>query len=94
MKGHDFLDKKLGKAIPYGVYDIAKNKGFVSVGIDKDTAEFAVQTIRRWWHGRGQDFYPHATELLITAYGISPRRSAGKRTQTAATTKPRLQPAM
>ena len=69
VKVHDFIDKKLGKAIPYGVYDIAKNKGFVSVGIDKDTAEFAVQTIRRWWNGVGQDAYPHSTQLYITADG-------------------------
>lgn len=49
IKVYDFIDKKRGKAIPYGVYDITKNKGFVSVGIDHDTAEFAVETIRRWW---------------------------------------------
>jgi hypothetical protein len=55
VKTHDFIDKKLGKAIPYGVYDIAKNKGFVSVGIDHDTGEFAVQAIRRWWEG---DMHP------------------------------------
>jgi len=69
VKVHDFLDKKLGKAIPYGVYDIAKNKGFVSVGIDKDTAEFAVETIRRWWQGIGREVYPQATALYITADG-------------------------
>ncbi len=51
VKVHDFIDKKLGKAIPYGVYDIGQNKGFVSVGVDHDTAEFAVATIRRWWNG-------------------------------------------
>ena len=69
VKCHDFIDKKLGKAIPYGVYDIAKNKGFVSVGIDKDTAEFAVQTIRRWWKSVGQEAYPTSHELYITADG-------------------------
>ena len=69
VKCHDFIDKKLGKAIPYGIYDIAKNKGFVSVGIDKDTAEFAVQTIRRWWNGVGREAYPKSTELYITADG-------------------------
>lgn len=69
VKVHDFIDKKLGKAVPYGVYDIAKNKGFVSVGIDKDTAEFAVHTIRRWWEGIGRAAYPHAQQLYITADG-------------------------
>jgi len=69
VKVHDFIDKKLGKAVPYGIYDIAKNKGFVSVGIDKDTAEFAVQTIRRWWKGVGRHTYPHARHLYITADG-------------------------
>jgi len=66
---HDFIDKKLGKAIPYGVYDIAKNNGFVSVGIDKDTAEFAVQTIRRWWSGVGREAYGGSHHLYITADG-------------------------
>ena len=69
VKVYDFVDKKLGKAIPYGVYDIAKNKGFVSVGIDHDTAEFAVETIRRWWNGIGRQEYPSATCLYITADG-------------------------
>lgn len=66
---YDFINKKLGKAIPYGVYDIAKNKGFVSVGIDKDTAEFAVETIRRWWKDVGRPAYPAAQSLYITADG-------------------------
>jgi len=69
VKVYDFIDKKLGKAIPYGVYDIAKNKGFVSVGIDNDTAEFAVETIRRWWDGIGRKEYPTAKSLYITADG-------------------------
>lgn len=69
VKVYDFIDKKLGKAIPYGVYDITKNKGFVSVGIDHDTAEFAVETIRRWWNGIGQQTYPTAKKLYITADG-------------------------
>lgn len=69
VKVHDFIDKKLGKAIPYGVYDIAKNKGFVSVGIDKDTGEFAVQTIRRWWNGVGREAYGSSRQLYITADG-------------------------
>ena len=69
VKVHDFIDKKLGKAIPYGVYDIGQNKGFVSVGIDHDTAEFAVATIRRWWHGVGRTAYACASQLYITADG-------------------------
>ena len=69
VKVHDFLDKQLGKAIPYGVYDIAKNRGFVSVGIDKDTGEFAVQTIRRWWTSVGREAYPKSTQIYLTADG-------------------------
>jgi hypothetical protein len=69
VKVHDFLDKQLGKAIPYGVYDIAKNTGFVSVGIDKDTGEFAVQTIRRWWTRVGRAAYSKSRQLYITADG-------------------------
>jgi hypothetical protein len=64
---HDFEDKKLGKAIPYGVYDIGQNQGWVSVGIDHDTAQFAVQSIGSWWNQMGRVTYPDATELLITA---------------------------
>lgn len=64
---HDFTDPKLGKAIPYGVYDLAANTGWVNVGTDHDTAAFAVESIRRWWHGQGQAAYPRATRLLITA---------------------------
>ena len=67
VKIHDFPDKELGKAIPYGVYDIAANTGWVSVGTDHDTAAFAVATIRRWWQPIGADRYPHADKLLITA---------------------------
>jgi hypothetical protein len=67
VRVHDFIIPELGRANPCGVYDIARNTGWVSVGVDHDTAVFAVETIRRWWHGMGQDFYPHATELLITA---------------------------
>ncbi len=66
---HDFPDDSLGKAVPYGVYDLARNEGLVSVGISHDTAEFAVATIRQWWQEVGQSLYPHATELLITADG-------------------------
>lgn len=64
---HDFVDKKLGKVSPYGVYDITQNKGWVSVGIDNDTAEFAVESIRRWWKEMGLKVYPQAKKLLITA---------------------------
>ncbi|MEB3963391.1 ISAzo13 family transposase [Streptomyces kunmingensis] len=68
VKTHDFLDRQgPGKAIPYGIYDIAANTGWVSVGTDHDTAAFAVASIRRWWQGRGRHDYPAATRLLITA---------------------------
>jgi hypothetical protein len=68
-KVHDFMDKKLGKAIPYGVYDRSENEGWVSVGIDHDTARCAVQAIARWWQQMGARRYPHAQELLIMADG-------------------------
>lgn len=64
---HDFPDPKLGKAVPYGVYDVAANEGFVTVGADGDTAEFAVSAIARWWDEVGCLAYPEATRLLITA---------------------------
>ena len=64
---HDFPNKVLGKAAPYGVYDLMKNEGWVNVGISADTAQFAVESIRRWWRHMGKKRYPHATELLITA---------------------------
>jgi transposase len=64
---YDFVDPQLGKAIPYGVYDLAANAAWVNVGTDHDTAAFAVESIRRWWHGQGQHAYPQATRLLITA---------------------------
>jgi hypothetical protein len=67
VRVHDFLDKKLGKAIPYGVYDLARNAGWVSVGIDHDTAAFAVGTIRRWWRTMGHRTYGRARTLLIVA---------------------------
>lgn len=67
VRVHDFADPLLGKAIPYGVYDLAANTGWVNVGTDHDTAAFAVESIRRWWHGQGRADYPHASRLLITA---------------------------
>jgi len=70
VKVHDFADRALGefaKAIPYGVYDIANNQGWVNVGDSADTAEFAVNSIRRWWMTLGQDRFPDATRLMITA---------------------------
>ena len=67
VKTHDFPDKTLGKAVPYGVYDITHNEAGVSVGVSHDTAEFAVAAIRRWWKRLGHKRYPRATRLLITA---------------------------
>ena len=69
VKVHDFLDPTLGKANPYGVYDLAANTGWVSVGTDHDTAAFAVNTIRSWWQATGRHTYPEATRLLISADG-------------------------
>jgi hypothetical protein len=66
---YDFAKKDLGKALPYGVYDPTANTGWVSVGIDHDTAEFAVATLRRWWRNMGVQVYPAAKRLLITADG-------------------------
>ncbi len=66
---HDFPSQAVGRAIPYGVYDLTANAGWVSVGTDHDTAEFAVETIRRWWQQMGTPTYPRATEVLITADG-------------------------
>ena len=67
IKIYDFIDKKLGKVAPYGIYDLSKNEGFVSVGISSDTAEFAVNSIRSWWYEMGRMDYGDAGELLITA---------------------------
>jgi hypothetical protein len=69
VRVHDFLDPALGKAIPYGVYDLANNEGWVSVGIDHDTAEFAVNAIRLWWTRMGRHRFPRARTLVITADG-------------------------
>ena len=67
VNAYDFPSEAKGRATPYGVYDITNNKGWVNVGIDKDTAEFAVQSIRNWWYNMGIYYYSNATELLITA---------------------------
>jgi hypothetical protein len=67
VRVHDFEIPELGKVAPYGVYDIAANTGWVNVGVDHDTAAFAVESIRRWWRGLGRQRYPAATRLLITA---------------------------
>ncbi len=67
VKVHDFIDRELGRAIPYGVYDLAHDEGWVSVGDSADTAEFAVESVRRWWRSMGADRFPGATRLLITA---------------------------
>jgi hypothetical protein len=67
VKSKDFPDKQLGKVAPYGVYDLTGNEGWVSVGISHDTAEFAVESVRRWWYRMGRAVYPEAKELLITA---------------------------
>lgn len=67
VRTHDFRDADLSKAIPYGIYDLAADAGWVSVGTDHDTAAFAVATLRRWWHAVGHAAYPHSRRLLITA---------------------------
>jgi Rhodopirellula transposase DDE domain len=67
VRVHDFPIKELGRAVPYGVYDLAANSGWVSVGVDHDTATFAVNSIRQWWHSVGRARYPKASRRLITA---------------------------
>jgi hypothetical protein len=69
VRVHDFKDPRLGKAIPYGVYDLVNDQGWVSVGIDHDTAQFATNSIQRWWKQMGSQRFPRATTLLITADG-------------------------
>ena len=77
VRTHDFPDPQLGKAIPYGVYDMTLNQGWVSVGTADDTAQFATATLHRWWHMMGRPTYPHADSLLVTADsgGSNSRRS-------------------
>jgi hypothetical protein len=67
VKVYDFVDKQVGKAIPYGIYDVGRNTGWVNVGQDHDTAQFAVESLRRWWQMVGQEAYPQADRLLICA---------------------------
>lgn len=69
VKDHDFLDPALGRAAPYGIYDIGDNSGFVNVTLGPDTAEFAVNSIRSWWNSMGKERYPNATKLMITCDG-------------------------
>lgn len=69
VRVHDFMDKRLGKAIPYGVYDMTQNCGWVSVGVDHDTAEFAMASVQQWWQRMGKQMYPQAQQVLITADG-------------------------
>ena len=69
VRTHDFPIPELGRANPYGIYDIGRNTGWVSVGLDHDTAEFAVESIRRWWRSMGRQAYPKAARMLITADG-------------------------
>ena len=69
VQGHDFPNPELPRAYPYGIYDLARNAGFVNVGTDHDTGEFAVASIRGWWRHEGKNLYPDATKLLITADG-------------------------
>ena len=67
VRVHDFKDEALGKAVPYGVYDLAADAGWVSVGVGHDTAEFAVETLRRWWRNLGAAAYQRSRRVLVTA---------------------------
>ena len=69
LNGHDFEDKELGKAVPFGIYDLIENTGWVNVGLDHDTSAFAVASIRGWWESMGRELYPFAERLMITADG-------------------------
>ena len=86
VNDHDFPDAELGKAIPYGVYDLAANTGWVNVGTDHDTAQFAAESIRRWWNDAGRFTYPRARRLLITADsgGSNSTRTRAWKTELAA----------
>ena len=78
VRVHDFLIKELGRAVPYGVYDLAANAGWVSVGMDNDTSAFAVQTLRRWWCEVGKARYPQAKRLVVTCDGGGSNSSRGR----------------
>lgn len=78
VRVYDFIDLALGKAYPYGVYDVTANEGWVSVGVDHDTAQFAVETLLRWWRNMGRGRYPGATELYIVADGGGSNSSRGR----------------
>ena len=78
VRVHDFLIEELGRAVPYGIYDLAANTGWVGVGMDNDTSAFAVATIRRWWHAVGRGRYPAATRLVVTADGGGSNSSRGR----------------
>ena len=78
VKVHDFEDKQLGKVVPYGVYDVSANAGWVSLGITSDTAQFAVASIRNWLDRMGHERYPKASELTITADGGGSNGSRGR----------------
>ncbi len=78
VRGHDFKDKLLGHAIPYGIYDLLADEGWVSIGITKDTATFAVNAILSWWKHLGSSRYPNATTLTITADGGGSNSSRGR----------------
>jgi Rhodopirellula transposase DDE domain len=82
VRVHDFVDRDRGKAIPYGVYDLAANQGWVSVGTDHATPTFAVQAVRNWWEQMGRPTYPSATEVLITADGGGSNGSRTRRWKT------------
>src|SRR6202022_2781201 len=79
VRVHDFLITELGRSVPYGIYDLAANSGWVSVGVDHDTAAFAVNSIRQWWQAVGRARYPNASRLLITADGGGSNGSRGDR---------------
>jgi len=78
VKAYDFIDKELGKAVPYGVYDVTRNEGFVNVGISSDTAEFAVNSIRSWWKYMGKELYGEAKKIMITADGGGSNSTRGR----------------
>ena len=69
VKVYDFIDKEKGKVTPYGIYDMNRNEGFVNVGVSKDTSEFAVHSIRKWWYQKGKEVYENSSKILIMADG-------------------------